>query len=241
MKCDDSRVGRRRFVGMAALGVAALASGCQIPPPTGTPTPGASAAQARPTVAGWRWSINYIEGTPSVNVTSWRLEVDGLVERPLELTLDNLRALPATEQRSRMKCVECWSAPATWLGVSGADLLALARPLASASHVTFDAVDGYDTTLPLSVIVAPRTLLVYGMDGVPLPAGNGFPLRLIVPSRYGYKNCKAIIHIGVTDKAVPGYWEHFGYSDDGTIAAGTDYALDLGETFPIRGGEITDH
>ena len=52
-------------------------------------------------------------------------------------------------------------------------------------------MDGYDTTLPLAVITAPRTLFVYGMDGGPLPAGNGYPLRLIVPSRYGYKNCKA--------------------------------------------------
>jgi methionine sulfoxide reductase catalytic subunit len=241
MKGDDSRIGRRRFVGMASLGVAALASGCQISPPRDTPTPGASAAQAKPTAAGWHWSINYIEGTPNVNGDTWRLKVDGLVERSLDLSLADLRALPATEQRSRMKCVECWSAPARWLGVSGADLMALARPLAPASHVTFDAVDGYDTTLPLSVIVASRTLLVYGMDGGPLPADNGYPLRLIVPSRYGYKNCKAIIHIGVTDKPVPGYWEHFGYSDDGTIAAGTDYALDLAESFPIPGGEITDH
>lgn len=61
------------------------------------------------------------------------------------------------------------------------------------------------------------------------------------PPPNGYKNCKAIIHIGVTDRPAPGYWEHFGYSDDGTIVAGTDYALNLGETFPIAGGEITDH
>jgi sulfoxide reductase catalytic subunit YedY len=241
VKGDASRMGRRRFVGMAALGVAALASGCQNPLSPSTPAPNVDTAVPKPTVAGWRWSINYIKGTPNVDGVNWRLRVDGLVERPLELTLDDLRALPPTEQRSRMKCVECWSAPATWLGVSGADLMATARPLAAASHLTFDAADGYDTTLPLSVVMAPRSLLVYGMDGGPLPAGNGYPLRLIVPSRYGYKNCKAIVHIGVTDRPVRGYWESLGYSDDGTIAAGTDRALDLGETFAIPGGEITDH
>ena len=95
MKGDQSRVGRRRFVGMAALGVAALASGCEIPPSPNTPAPDVAAAQPKPTVTDWRWTINYLRGTPSVDGATWRLRVDGLVERPLELTLDDLRALPA--------------------------------------------------------------------------------------------------------------------------------------------------
>ena len=140
-----------------------------------------------------------------------------------------------------MKCVECWSGTALWQGVSGADLLALARPSAGATHVRLVAVDDYDTTLPLATVTAARSLFVYAMNGAPLPPDNGFPLRLLVPSLYGYKNIKGIERVELTDRAILGFWETAGYPDDGVIRAGTDHPLDLEGRRSISGGEIVDY
>jgi DMSO/TMAO reductase YedYZ molybdopterin-dependent catalytic subunit len=178
---------------------------------------------------------------PAVDRAAWRLEVDGLVAGPQTLSMADLKLLPVTEQRSRLKCVECWSAPAVWRGVSGRDLMASIGPLPAGTFLRVYAIDGYDTTLPMSVITAPRILFVYGMDGADLPPEHGAPLRLIVPSMYGYKNCKNIVRLEVTSRSALGYWERAGYDDDGTIQAGVDRPLDLSGYRPILGGEITDY
>lgn len=236
----SASIGRRRFLGAAGLGLAA-ASGCG-GPAAPSALPGATAtAGSSPPPKAWSWEIRYIGGTPKIDGAAWRLRVDGLVDRPFELSLDELRALPRTEFRARMKCVECWSGAALWQGAAGADLMAVAKALPAATHLRLVAVEDYDTTLPLALVTAPRTLFVYAMDGAPLPPDNGFPLRLLVPSQYGYKNIKGIVRLELTDRAIPGFWERAGYSDDGTIRAGTDHPLDLGGTQPIKGGEIVEY
>jgi len=243
MKANETETGlsRRRFLRATGLGLLAAATGCGPVAPAPSPSSPPGSQSPNPGQRTWKWEIRYIKGTPRVDLATWRLRVDGLVEQPAQWSLDELQALPVTEQSSRMKCVECWSGPALWRGVAGRDLLAQVRPLSKASHVRLYALDGYDTTLPLPVVMAPRSIFVYAMDGGPLPPDNGAPLRLIVPSLYGYKNCKGIERVEVTDRPVPGYWERAGYPDDGTIRAGTDHPLDLGVTRPIIGGEITDY
>ena len=239
-------IDRRRFVGMVGLGLAAAAAGCAGPVGTPVGTPGAAPGGTgspgpSPAPRPWSWEIRYIRGTPKVDPSRWKLVIGGLVAAPLELSLEALRALPATEFLARMKCVECWSGPALWRGVAGADLLGQVTALPAATHVRLVALDGYDTTLPLKVITAARSLFVHTMDGAPLPPDNGFPLRLMIPSLYGYKNIKGIERLEFTDRAILGYWARNGYPDDGGIRAGTDHPLDLGGSRPIKGGEITDY
>lgn len=241
---EQVRIGRRRFAGVLGLGLAAMAAGCTPAAPATPGTPSGDGLTLTPTgvaKAGWEWNIRSIDGVPAVDRVSWRLQVDGLVAGPQTLTMADLKLLPVTEQRSRLKCVECWSAPAVWRGVSGRDLMASVGPLPAGTHLRMYAIDGYDTTLPMSAIVAPRTLFVYGMDGGDLPPEHGAPLRLIIPSNYGYKNCKNIVRLEVRTGSTRGYWERAGYDDDGTIQLGTDHPLDLLGFRAIRGGEITDY
>lgn len=239
---DRASYNRRRFLKWAGGGLllAALGMKACTPRPSATLPPGVRPS-AEPTRRIWRWNIRWIRGTPEVDLPSWRLRIDGMVEEPLELTLEELRALPATTLRLRMKCVECWSAPAVWTGVAGRDLLALVRPLAGTRYVTLHALDGYTSTLLLEELTAGRVLFPYAMDGQDLPADNGFPLRLLAPSKYGYKCVKAVTRLEFVDGPVLGYWESRGYSDEGTIRRGVDQPLDLGETRQIDGGEITEY
>ncbi len=242
---EPETMNRRRFLewlggGLLLGGAAALGlGGCG--PVYDTPSPGDS---PRPmlTEAGWSWEIRWIGRAPQVDMAGWRLLINGLVQSSRALSLADLRALPTTTLRLRMKCVECWSAPAVWTGVSGRDLLALVRPLPQAGYATLHALDGYTSTLSLEELAAERVLFAYGMDGQDLPAENGAPLRLIAPSKYGYKCVKAIGRVELVDDRVPGFWELRGYDNVGTIQAGRDFPLDLGRTGrPISGGEITDY
>jgi len=238
-------INRRRFLrwlgggillgGAAALGLQACGREA-----TGVPlSPAAILPTGRP---GWSWEVRWIAGTPRADPASWRLTLDGMVREQRALTLEEIRALPAVTLRMRMKCVECWSAPAEWTGVAGQDLLALVEPLPEAGHVTVHALDGYTSTLALEHLRQERVLFVYGMDGRELGREHGYPLRLIVPSRYGYKSVKAISRLEFGPGQDPGYWEQRGYDEDGTIQPGFDHPLDLGRgARQIQGGEITDY
>jgi DMSO/TMAO reductase YedYZ molybdopterin-dependent catalytic subunit len=208
------------------------------------PTPGVPPSPGVPPVtqSGWNWEIRWIGQTPQVDMAGWRLLINGLVESLQVLSLADIRALPSTTLRLRMKCVECWSAPARWTGVAGRDLLALVNPLPEAGYVTLHSLDGYTSTLSLEEVTAERVLFVYGMDGQGLPVEQGAPLRLLAPSKYGYKCVKAISRLEFVDDRIPGFWEERGYDNVGTIQAGLDHPLDLGrQGRPIQGGEITDY
>ena len=153
---------------------------------------------------------------PLVDPDAWRLELGGRVERPLSLTLDELRARPAVELTVTMECAgngrakldprpfsQPWLVEAVgtarWLGVPLAALLDEAGPLDDAVDVAFTGLDGgveggveqrYARALPLAEALASDAVLAYEMNGVPLPPQHGFPLRLVVPGWYGMTNVK---------------------------------------------------
>jgi sulfoxide reductase catalytic subunit YedY len=237
---------RRRFLkrlGGILLGGAAILAGCGVrasrAPQSPSPVTGASPG---PTERAWRWLIRWIRGTPQVDPQEWRLLIDGLVDTRRLFSLDDLRALPQTTLRLRMKCVECWSAPAEWGGVAGRDLLAQVRPLEGAGYVTLHALDGYTSTLSVEELTADRVIFVLDMDDQELPAEHGYPLRLIAPAKYGYKSVKAIERLEFVDSHIEGYWEQRGYSNEGTVQPGLDHPLDLGGSArEIGRGEITDY
>lgn len=159
-----------------------------------------------------------IDGTKVVDIGSWRLEVTGLVARPLGLAYPEVLALPQAQKLVTLHCVEGWAETSLWSGPALDELLETAGPLPGATTVVFEAADGYSTSLPLTLVRDLHLILGARINGIELPAARGFPLRLVAESRYGYKWIKWLTRIRLSDD--PGYrgtWETLGYSIDGEV------------------------
>lgn len=153
----------------------------------------------------------------------WRLTVSGLVERPLSLSLAELRAMPARTQITRLDCVEGWSVIAEWTGVQLRRVLDLARPTAEARFVVFRCMDTREVGLAGAVkyweshdlvdATHPQTILAWGLNGEDLPVANGAPLRLRVERALGYKMAKYLggIELVATLDGPGSYWAERGY------------------------------
>ena len=143
---------------------------------------------------------------------AWRFVVDGLVERPLALSLDELAAMPRVSYTVKHHCVEGWSAVASWHGVPVAAVVDRCRPRREARFITFTSFDaGYANGWDLASAMHPQTILAYGMNDNPLPAAHGAPLRLYAPTKLGYKMTKYLLGMTFTDRRPGGYWEDRGY------------------------------
>ena len=143
---------------------------------------------------------------------TWRLEVGGLVTRPLRLTLDELTALPRTELRLEHFCVEGWSAVAVRAGVRVSDLARLAGLSPDARYVDFQSFDdGYHESWDLDSALHPQTLIVYGQDGKLLSPEFGAPARVYSPVKLGYKSTKYLTRVGFLAERNGGYWSDQGY------------------------------
>lgn len=164
---------------------------------------------------------NSIKGPQEVDLESYRLEVSGLVDSPLELTYaDVLAGRPAYKKVVTLNCVEGWSVDILWEGVKVADLLDAAGADPDAKVVIFRSVDGYSTSLPASYIRDNDILLAYKMNDVELPPERGFPFQLVAEDKWGYKWAKWIEKIEVSDDtSFKGYWETRGYSNGGDLDA----------------------
>ena len=138
-----------------------------------------------------------------------QIEIDGCVKRPLTLRLSDLLALPQQTRTRDIHCVTGWSRLAvSMVGVPLAEVLALAGIGSDASHVRFVAhsLRAHDTSLPLALALE-DTWLVHTMDGQPLTAEHGGPLRTVTPGRYFYKSLKWLARIELLSADRPGYWE----------------------------------
>ncbi len=143
---------------------------------------------------------------------AWRLRVDGLVSQALDLSLDDLMALPRVSYTVKHHCVEGWSAIASWHGVPLSAIVERCRPLAAARYVHFVSFDaGYSNGWDLASALHPQTILAYGMNDNPLPPAHGAPLRLYSPTKLGYKLTKYLVSMTFTDRRPGGYWEDQGY------------------------------
>jgi sulfoxide reductase catalytic subunit YedY len=181
--------------------------------------------------------VRYYNPFEAIDPERWTLTVDGLVQSTQTLSLSNVLALPRTLQVSRLKCVECWSAAAKWEGFHLRALLELVQPRPSATWLHFFCADEYFESMSLEALLHERVVFAHHMNDELLPDIHGAPLRLIVPSRYGYKSAKAIVHLKFATKELPGHWPTFGpYETHGVIRAGMDHPLDLGNTRQIEGG-----
>ena len=171
-------------------------------------------------VGGWR--INTVERpTPAFDRERYRLVIDGLVERPLSLTYDELRALPAVRQVSDFHCVEGWGVDdVRWDGVRMQTIIEMARPTGDAGFITFHSAGGvYRDSLTMHQAMLPDVLIAYDMDRLPLTPAHGLPLRLIMPRMFGYKGSKWLDRIEFLDRRDTGYWEQRGWRIDAWINA----------------------
>lgn len=158
----------------------------------------------------------------ALDLTDWKIKVDGLVDRPGEYTMSELLSGLTTEERIyRFRCVEAWSMVVPWNGVELADVL---RPLgiqSAAKYVAFETAVQPDNMigvrrniipfpyvegLRLDEAMHPLTLLATGIYGEPMPKQNGAPMRLVVPWKYGFKSIKSIVRISFVDKQPPTTW-----------------------------------
>ncbi len=151
--------------------------------------------------------------TPTLrDPAAWRLEVGGLVERPLSLALADLMAMPSASYTVKHHCVEGWSAIASWHGVPVAAIVERCRPARAARYIEFTSFDaGYANGWDLASALHPQTILAYGMNDNPLSPAHGAPLRLYSPVKLGYKLTKYLLAMTFTDRRPGGYWEDQGY------------------------------
>jgi DMSO/TMAO reductase YedYZ molybdopterin-dependent catalytic subunit len=168
-----------------------------------------------------RWGVDHpgiISSNPKIDLGTYTLKIDGLVERPVELKWPEFLNLPMVQSESDFHCVEGWSVPnCKWEGVRFKDIIGCVKPKEAARFATFACADGYTTSLMLEELSGDDVLLVFRLDGKPLEEGYGFPLRLVVPSKYGYKSAMWVTRITFTSKKESGYWEKRGYSDTADI------------------------
>lgn len=167
-------------------------------------------------IAGNQFPSYHISRTVPVWDTAargaWRLEVGGLVQRPMSFTLDDLMRLPRKTQRVNHFCVEGWVAVAEFSGVQLREIAKLVRPDPRAEYVDFQSFDaGYHESWDLESVLHPQTLIVYGKDGQQLSPAYGAPARVQSPVKLGYKNTKYLTRIEFLPARNGGYWTDRGY------------------------------
>jgi DMSO/TMAO reductase YedYZ molybdopterin-dependent catalytic subunit len=162
-----------------------------------------------------KWPVLHAGDVPKVDLATWTLEISGEVEEPLSLTYEELTALPAAEVTTDIHCVTRWSRfDAPFKGVHWSELAKLCRPKPSARFVIAHAEQGFTANVPLAAIEDESALVVYEADGAPLTPDHGWPVRLVVPSKYFWKSAKWLrgIELSAVDK--PGFWERYGYHNE---------------------------
>jgi DMSO/TMAO reductase YedYZ molybdopterin-dependent catalytic subunit len=153
---------------------------------------------------------------PDPQTTLWRLEVAGLVKNSGSYTYDEVQRLPSTSRPITLECIANYTgdhliSTAIWQGVTLRTLLDLhGGALPNATHVAFYSVDGYNVSLPLGEVLAADALLAWRMNGVELPQKHGFPMRVLIPGRFGEENPKWLTRVELVDHFVGGL-----YSDQG--------------------------
>ncbi len=167
-----------------------------------------------------KWPVRTVDTQDLVSILArWRLEIRGLVEEPRSYTFSEILTLPRTDQVKDFHCVEGWSVyDVPWNGVALSDILQRSRPTKKATHINIRTFGGqYNDSLPLSVAMESRTMLAYGVAGSTLPLDHGFPLRVVVPRLFGYKNAKYVERLELADKPLIGYWVAAGYDLTGLV------------------------
>ncbi len=162
-----------------------------------------------------KWPVLHAGDVPKVDLATWTLELSGEVQEPVSLTYAELTALPATEITTDIHCVTRWSRfDAQFTGVHWSELAKLCTPKPSARFAIAHAEQGFTANVPLAAIEDANALVVYEADGAPLTQEHGWPVRLVVPSKYFWKSAKWLRGIELSASDKPGFWERYGYHND---------------------------
>ena len=148
----------------------------------------------------------------TVEEGGYTLEFSGLIANKSPMSLAQLRALPQVSQITRHICVEGWSAIGKWGGVPFGDFLNLIGADTKARYVGFKCADDYYSSIDMATALHPQTILALTFRDKPLPVEFGFPMKLRVPTKLGFKNPKHIMSMFVTNDYPGGYWEDQGYN-----------------------------
>ena len=198
---------RRQFLARGlTLGGLGLLSGCSIDDNATAEAALARISRFNDQVQGWLFDPECLAPTSPDSM------VTGLVADKRHWRLHELRALPQYTQVTRHICVEGWSAIGKWGGPRFGDFLRAVGADLGARYVGFECADGYYTSIDMATALHPQTLLALDWDGQPLPPKYGFPMKLRMPTKLGYKNPKHIRAIFVSNTFNRGYWEDQGYN-----------------------------
>jgi DMSO/TMAO reductase YedYZ molybdopterin-dependent catalytic subunit len=216
---EGTPIGRRVVLAMLGLGAAGVLFGKSV-------QDGLSRVLS-PNVAallpsGGRFRIYTVTGfLPKRSKAEYRLAVDGLVDRQLDLGFDELVALPVTALTRDFQCVTGWRvADVAWKGVKLGALLDAAGVQPTATALRLHSFDGvYTESLTLKQARRADVLVVHEMEGKPVSSAHGGPVRLLVAPMYGYKSLKWLSRIEVVDRVVPGFWEERGYDVDAWVGS----------------------
>ncbi len=209
------------------------------------PAPG-TRQEITPVDQFYRIDINLFP--PNVDAATWRLNIKGMVNKPLSLTLSDIVARPAITQALTISCISNYVGGSLissnyWTGTRLKDLLAEIGVQSGATGINMTAADGFFESLSLTEAMDDRTLLVYAMNGKALTPDHGYPLRIFIPDHYGMKQPKWLTDLEITSSPRLGYWEQRGWShqavpqttsaiDTQTVDAGT---LVQTGAFPLGG------
>jgi hypothetical protein len=181
----------------------------------------------------------YSDNVPAIEAGAFRLRIEGLVEKPLALTLEELEAL---KDKAEFVTLECIGNPvggdaignALWDGVTLRKIINMAIPKNAIVKTVFYAEDGYGDSIPYSLSLSEDVFLAYRMNGEPLPRQHGYPVRAIVPGIYGMKHVKWLSKIELVNYDFKGYWEKRGWSDDAIIPVKSQILMPMErQTIPI--------
>ena len=190
-----------------------------------------------------KWPIFDAEKANEIDAEKYRLQIDGLVEEPFEMSLEEIKALPRAVKNLRLTSVSGWSVRADWEGVVFSDVLAKIKRKPGAAFANFHSKGGkdkYTSCVAMKDLTLPNTMLVYGANGRALRHEEGAPVRMLIPHLWGYKGVKWLVRIEFTDKTVEGYWETRGYPNEAPIQPGSIFDVNSRQKRQISGGEITE-
>jgi DMSO/TMAO reductase YedYZ molybdopterin-dependent catalytic subunit len=153
-----------------------------------------------------------LDEAPAVDGASYKLQVGGLVDNKKSWTLEELYALPQEKQVTRHICVEGWSAIGSWTGTPLRHFLQLIGADTRAKYVWFRCAEGYSNTIDMPTALHPQTQMTFKFDDQILPRAYGFPMKIRMPTKLGFKNPKYVVEMAVLNHDNGGYWEDQGYN-----------------------------
>jgi len=153
-----------------------------------------------------------VDDAPEVDGDTYKLEIDGLVENKQPWTLEELYKLPQEKQITRHICVEGWSAIGSWTGARLSDFLQRIGADLTAKYVYFICAEGYSNTIDMPTALHPQTQMTFRFADEILPRKYGYPMKIRIPTKLGFKNPKHVVALVVTNEDRGGYWEDRGYN-----------------------------